>query len=129
MKYLLPLFLILSSCLGPKAKDDVLFPPIALAWPAVQDDVERGIQDGVDDGVLLPADVSALNLEVAALDDAIDAHEADETRTGWPGLRPWAERGVTDRREDGEIGPAGAAAGVERINQFSAAVAALPPEL
>lgn len=141
MKRFLPLLLLgaalalmLSSCAG-KHKDDVLFPPLVLAWPGVQDDVQRGLFDGFSDGVLTVEESAVLEARVAALDQAIGDKDSAAVRVGWfgiPGettsLRPWAERGVTDLLEDGEIGPTGAGSHTERIELFNASVAALPQE-
>jgi hypothetical protein len=101
------LLLLLPSCVSAKVKPQVLFPPAALTWPAVEEDFDRGLADGVADGDLTTAAAGALRAEGDRFEDALEQRDLAGLRgVPWElGLQPWAARGVEDKLADGEIGP------------------------
>ena len=94
-----------SSCIGRKVDDLALFSPAALTWPAVEQDFERGLADGVEDGDLVADSAAILRMEGHALEEALDNRDRDALRgVPWPAMEEWASRGIQDKLSDGEIG-------------------------
>lgn len=127
MKYLYPfLLLILTSCLGAQqaARDTALMSAFAASWgtdeAGVRSDTLRGIADAVEDGDLVTADL-ILGL-VAQMQAVIDAQDRSELRTvPWPALELYAERGIQDRVDDGEMAAQAALFLTRRLERFSEA--------
>lgn len=117
----------LGGCAGTAAREHVALPAARTAYESVINDVERGIADGLADGELNQTQADALNAQAQQLRIALAFNDLDEAApaivaAAWPVLKPWAERGVADRLEDGEIGPGVAASFTERINNFTEAL-------
>jgi hypothetical protein len=113
---------------GNAARERALLPALRSAWPGVEADVQRGVNDGLDDGDLTGSASDALMASADRLEKSLSATiEEAKSVTGkeWPALHPWAARGVMDRVDDGEIGAGVAASLNERIVQFDAAIDAL----
>jgi hypothetical protein len=121
---LVVLALAASACAGAKAREHVLLPAVRMAWPAVQDDVLRGIEDGIADGELTSMQVAELQSRTFHLGMTITAsYDPDAFAVaGWNTLEPWAHRGIQDRVDDHEIGPGVAESFRERVLNFSAAI-------
>jgi len=128
--------LLLSCCTASchasmRAKAEVLSPAIAAAWEApsgVEADVERGIVDAMQDGEMGSAESVDVRQSFYALDEAIESGSVDAIRArirDWTRLAPLARRGVLDRYDDGEIGFGGMQIFLERIDNLTAALAAL----
>lgn len=114
------LSIVPSSCTANRVKPSALFPPAQLAWPAVQEDFQRGIADGVEKGDLTSESSSALLDEGTQLGTALDKRDLDGVRaTPWGTLEPWAERGIADKQVDGDIGPGVAASLREQLSNFT----------
>jgi len=108
-----------TGCVSPQAKERVLAPAVELAWPGVRDDLQRGISDGLEDGEI--DEETAAGLSDQVFDIGVALAEDDFEALGlapWEALEVWADRGVQDRVDDGEIGPGVAVSRIERIDQF-----------
>ena len=129
LKWLALSCLVLASgCAGSSgdaARERALLPSLQLAWPAVEDDIQRGVLDGVEDGDLSKSKSEALlasanRLEASLSEDLNQARSV--TAFEWPIVHPWASRGVIDRLDDGQIGPGVAESFDERIKNFDEGV-------
>jgi len=123
-------FVIVAGCAGTSgdlASERALLPPLRNAWPKVEADIVRGVQDAVADDDLAPSAADDLLWSADRLESSLDF--LDQARAiapvEWPRLHPFAKRGVDDRVDDGELdlGPAGSF--LERIKQFDAGIAKL----
>lgn len=119
------LALCLAACLSVRAKPAALFPAAVLAWPAVEADYERGMQDGLQDGDLSLAVFGQLDAEGVALEAALTTRSVEGVRAApWASeMRAWAARGIQDKLDDGEIGFGVAASLSEQLENFSAVIA------
>jgi len=123
--------LLMLSCATPRVKSEVLSPAISAAWEApsgVEADVERGIADAVEDGDLHRLDSIDIRQTLYDFDAAIESGSVGAIRARlheWRDLAPFARRGVYDRHEDGELGTGGTSILLERIDNLTAALAAL----
>jgi len=103
-------------------------PALRSAWPGVEADVQRGVNDGLDDGDLKGEAANALVASSDRLEASLSTNLDDAravTTIEWPLIHPYALRGVLDRVDDGDIGAGVAASLNERITQFDAAIDAL----
>lgn len=123
---LLSALLVLTSCLGTQqaARDDALMGGFALSWgtdeSGVRSDTIRGIADAVEDGDLASAD-GMLGL-VAQMQAVVDTRDRSSLATvPWPTLEPYAERGIQDRIDDGEMVAQTAVFLTRRLERFSEA--------
>jgi hypothetical protein len=116
-----------SACIGARTKQAAEFPPAELAWPGVRGDYVRGLADGMADGELAQADVDNLSMLGVQLGSAIDARDLNALRlVPWSkAMRPWADRGIADKLEDGEVGPTVAAELAERVVLFTETIQSL----
>jgi len=120
-------FLLSCPSLGA-GPDDALFAPIQHSWdgtdenPGVEQDVLRGLQDGFNDGDIDALQLAAAQGDVKELDAAIEDEDSIEVKMEWPPLRSWAERGVQDRFDDGQVSEGIKESFMERILQFSKAI-------
>lgn len=120
---LLTVSLFFSSCIGSRAKAATLFPAAELAWPAVQEDFLRGVADGVEDGELVESAAAQLRSNGDSLGAALTARDVTALRgVPWPSMAPWAQRGVEDKLQDGEIGPGVRLSLLEQLANFSTAI-------
>lgn len=121
------LFLSLGSCVSSRARLGAQFPAASLAWPGVQGDYLRGLDDGVGDGELDVAEAANLRNLGAQLGAALDQKSTDELRlVPWSRImRPWADRGIQDKLDDVEIGPTVAEALRDRVVNFTATIESL----
>lgn len=120
---LLAASLFVQSCFGPRVKPAAVFPPAALAWPAVDEDVQRGIADAVEDGDLTQDAANALNTQALRIGTALTERDLETIRVApWSSLEPWAERGIADKVDDGEIGPGVALSLREQLAKFTEAI-------
>jgi hypothetical protein len=109
-----------SSCTANRTKPAVLFPPAQLTWPAVQEDLQRGIADGVEKGDLPSEASNTLLAECQQLGAALNARDLEAVRQApWSLLEPWADRGIADKLADGEIGPGVAVSLREQLGNFT----------
>lgn len=117
MKRFLPLLLVLASCLGTKARENGLLPPMRAAWAGVRVDV----QTGIDDAHL--ADPSAIMSAVVSLDSAIQTGDVVALSVApWTAIEPYGQRGIDVYLRNGDIGPMGAGSFRERLRQFGLAL-------
>ena len=121
---------IFASCasMGTAAREDALLPGVVLAWGddeyGVKSDTLRGIADAVEDGDL--ADDAAMLGFVAQIEVALNASEIDHVALSpWGVLSGYADRGITDRVDDGELVEATAAFLRRRLVNFNEAIALL----
>tara|TARA_R110000822_G_scaffold120633_3_gene254145 strand:- start:7463 stop:7882 length:420 start_codon:yes stop_codon:yes gene_type:complete len=130
MKHLLALPLVLVICalpflvacpsLGPKVDDLALFEPAQVTWSAVENDLLRGIEDGVSEGDLMPAAADNLRASADGMELALREKDRDALRLSpWSELEPWADRGIDDKLADGEIGPGVASSLREQLANFT----------
>lgn len=118
--------MLAPACIGSRTKPLALFPPVQLTWPAVEEDVLRGIADGVEDGDLAQDGANEMNTHTLAFGVAINASDLEGVRrVPWSAMRPWAERGIVDKIDDGEISPGVAASLREQLSNFTEAIVAL----
>lgn len=112
-------FLLTCSCAGTAARDNVLMPAIAQAWPGVKADAERGIAVVYSAG---PAPIEVM-LPLSRLDRAIfDGNRALVNLTDWLQTMPFTEQGISDRLTKGEIGPNVANSLRKRVQTFDEAI-------
>lgn len=117
------LVLCVAACAGTQVRDKVLEPAAGMAWDGIRDEISRGIADGIEDGDIGSAAADALRGEIALIDLAFDQDNTDSLADAkWLMLRPWAERGIDDKVEDGDIGPGVAQSFKERLVQFTKAL-------
>lgn len=112
-----------TGCAGKVARDEILMPALKLAAAGMSEDCYRGVSDALADGDLDQAEADQLLTRAAGLWFAIadgDREGIAERLAVWDELRPFAERGIQDMIDDVEIGPAGAASRIERLNNFEA---------
>lgn len=122
--FLIPI--LLCACIGPAADDFALFGPAANAWPAVEEDYLRGIDDGVADADLSSDAADVLRLRGDELGDALAEKDRHAVRVvPWTSMEPWAERGIADKVDDGEVGPGVAVSLLEQLRLFGVAIGRL----
>lgn len=124
MKKLLIVALLLASCAGTKARNDVMLPIAQKVWVNVQVDYEAGLADGLADGDL----TEPYSLELFTLGNEMTAalELGDVDSIPWSSvMRPWAVRGVQSAVEAGELGPNGSLILFQRIANFTAAISSL----
>ncbi len=119
----LPLLLLLAvaSCVGTKVRDAALMPAVASAWTGVKADVEKGMEDAKEAGDLTESTEAVLRVQLGHLDKAIankDRVALRALRPTWPGFKALAERGITRRVKDGEIGVGVSQSLLERVRNF-----------
>lgn len=133
MKHLFALPLVLAICalpflvacpsLGSKVDDVALFKPAQIAWSAVENDLLRGIDDGVSEGDLTTEAADDLRSDADDMEDALRAKDRDALRlVPWGELEPWAERGIDDKVIDGEIGVGVAGSLLEQLRNFTTVI-------
>lgn len=112
---------------GNTARERALLPALRSAWIGVEEDLDRGINDGMEDGAIDSGTAALLHVDAQALEDGLHASvdEAQAAAIRWPGLDSWAHRGVEDRVNDGENSAGVAESRHERIRQFAAALVEL----
>lgn len=121
---LLAITMLVASCAGPHSKAITLFPAADTAWPAVEEDFNRGVEDGVSDGDISPVEAAELRSHAAKLEVALDARDVYGVRdVPWTSMQPWASRGIDDQLEDGEIGPGVASSLREQLVNFTTTIA------
>lgn len=117
---------LLGGCsAGQIARDEVLMPAIMLAADGVKSDCYRGITDAVADGDLEQAAADEIHIRGAGFWWVIAERDRDgivERFPVWVELRPYGERGIQDMVDDIEIGVAGAASRIERLDLFEEAL-------
>lgn len=114
------------SCLGPRSKTLALFPAAELAWPAVSEDLHRGVEDGVADGDLVEGVAEKLLNEGDELAKALHAKDIEGVRAvPWTSLQPWVTRGIEDKLSDGEIGPGVAVSLREQLSNFTTTISTI----
>lgn len=126
----LALAVSLTSCLtGSKvARDEGLMPAAQLAWGndnyGVRSDTLRGIADALEDGDLV--DSGALLGFVEQMGDALELGDRAALRTvPWLTLSPYADRGIDDRVDDGEMVEQAAVFLRRRLENFDLAIETL----
>ena len=113
---------LMGGC-GTAARDNALMPAIRLSWTGVRDDVSRGVMDAYEDGDIDATQGSALNSSINTFEQAMDSRTTFATKAPiWPTLRPYGDRGIQDRVDDGEIGTGVAESLTERLDNFTEAV-------
>lgn len=118
---------IVTACqFGDTARESLLSPAAKTAWASVMEDADRGLAAGraadeLDDATLIDLQGKLTLVDVAVRGDAVTA----ATNATWELLIAWARRGVQDRVDMAELGAGGATSFNERIDQFTAALAAL----
>ena len=117
MMKLLPLFLVLLvGCPSTVVKEEVQIPLGANVWPAVRANILSGLSSETTD------ETTRLSIQsnVNTLTKGLDEEALSLIRlVDWTKLRSWAELGVADMVDSGEITPGVATSLLERIKQFS----------
>ena len=105
----------------------VRFQPAGMAWPAVENDYIRGIADGVEDGDLDATAAQMLYDQGYNLGEILSREDVEALYLiPWGAtMRPWADRGVADKLEDGEVGPLVADELLEQIINFTTVIQSL----
>ncbi len=117
---------LFASCIGSRSKSATLFPAAELSWPAVQEDYLRGVADGVEDGELVEPAAASLRSSGDKLGAALTARDVSTLRTiSWPSMAPWAQRGIEDKLQDGEIGPGVRLSLLEQVANFTTTITKL----
>lgn len=135
---LLPILFASTGCAGKVARDEVLMPAVRLAAPSVESDFDRGLADAVEDGDLTQPEADDISAQVEPLFQAIRDDDRQQVALhfqDWFTARPFAERGIQDRLDDGEISFGVAQSMQERLAQMEEALQKLselvmaPPEV
>lgn len=118
------LTLLLTSCVGTRARNETLLPAMELAWPGVVTDFGNGVQDGIADGDLTEEAAAGLMEMADTMGAAIEARETGVIITlPWESqMRVWAVRGIQSEVDAGRLGPNGAMILLQRVANFTAAV-------
>jgi len=110
----------LPACVADKVDPLALFGSANATWPAVEQDYELGLEDGLADG--------AITLEMTtkwrAFGDDMEAALAERDRTAllsvpWDLMEPWAGRGIQSELEKQRIGPTVAESLREQLSNFT----------
>ncbi len=117
---ILPILVLLAAaCAGTKARDKVLLPAVATAWPPVKKDAEAGA------ALLADASQKAIVTQrITDMDAAIAAKDRialAALRAGWPSIRAAAESRIQDRVKKGEISIGVSQSLLERVKKFEEA--------
>lgn len=105
--------LVLVSCAGATARQQVLLPAMRTAWPPIREVVETELQQAPD---------SATTAAVAAAESALQAGTSTAvTSVAWPLIDTAHESGLVRSVQAGAIGPGVADSLRERAKQFAAA--------
>lgn len=114
------------SCVGPRYKPSALFPGAELSWPAVEEDIDRGIADAQEDGELTQTAADNWRFEANKLELGLKSRNLEMVRLApWDGLEPLANRGIDDKLSDAEIGPGVAVSLREQLRNFSETITQL----
>ncbi len=120
------LIFVAGACAGARARENVLIPSMAVAWPGIEADARVGVE------ALGAANVPAGALQ--ALDAMAPALESKDPvqvlSVNWPMVEPLALTGIAERLRRKEVGPNGAESLRNRVLQFSDAfrqLASPPP--
>ncbi len=115
-----------SSCAAERVEGIALFEPAQLTWPAVENDLHRGLEDAAEDGDLTEAAADSLRSEGAKLERALAEQSREGVRkVAWLSMEPFADRGIDDKLGDGEIGPGVAQSLREQLRNFTATITRL----
>lgn len=116
----------LSSCVSDKTIDLALFVPAAAAWPQVESEYLRGIEDGEADGVLAEIKANELRTYGWTLATAMDEKNRGLLLSvEWEAMEPWAARGIEDALNKGDIGAGVKVSLVEQLAKFTETIYAL----
>lgn len=106
----------LPSCLSSATKEKVMMPSIVQVWPAVKADIERGLEVSIID----TSELDRLTGQIQILDTSFKNNDLDTLQeVEWMDLAPYAEKGIQDRIQQGEISEGVAVSFRERILRFS----------
>lgn len=103
-------FALCFSCLGTRARDDVMMPAVQMAWVGVHADLDRGIAIKGD---------TAASASVQALDEAITTgNRLMVSSVSWDKLEPFGQAGINDYVAKQEIDELVALSLRERLHNF-----------
>jgi hypothetical protein len=109
MKYLIPLVLVLTSCVSTRVENSTLIPAIVTAWPAVRADIMEATEPPI--------------ATIAVMDQAVEAESKPLLRqVPWGILKSAATEGIQNQLEAETIGVNGAILLLEQLEQFDAAM-------
>lgn len=100
--------ILLLSCAGQKARDNVLIPSLEAAWASMRVEAERG-------GLVTPAQLDTFQV-------ALQDRNKTVIVASWPPIRPSVAAGIKAQEAAGEIGPGVAASKWERLENFDEAI-------
>lgn len=114
--YLILLLLLLTSCVGIAARDEIMMPLAERIYSKVREHVLIGINDGFEKGDVTEARAKLVMDADEALLAALKAGDrAAATAVDWSLLEPWATRGVKRMIADGVISEGVATSLYQRI--------------
>ena len=123
MKHWIVTLLMLSSCIGTKARQEVLNPAAQTVWANVSVDYQLGLDDGYANGELSEAELVTFTGFGEQMTDALETGDvALLTAVPWVSMQPWAVRGVTSEVAKGNLGANGSVLLIQRINRFTAMI-------
>lgn len=115
-----------ASCVVPNTRETTLFTPAQMAWPDVEVDYLRGVDDGVSEGDLVMPAADRLRTEATRMRSALKDKNINALRmVPWPTMAPWAQRGIDDALADGELGPTVAESARLHLENFNSVIARL----
>lgn len=116
-------FALTTGCVSKKAVPQALFPAAQLTWPDVEKDYLRGLQDGLEDGVLEAASKAQYELDGARLGVALKERDVFGVKTvPWGTMAPWVERGIQDQIQDQDISIGVAESLREQLKNFTTVI-------
>ena len=119
---------LISGCLSPKTKREVILPAAIYAWPGVREDLERGINAYLQSPLLSPEAADALLAQILVLDRSLKNKDLNTLRSvNWLELAPWAEKGIEEKILSGEISPRVAESLRERLLNFTHVMGMMQP--
>lgn len=111
---------VLHACFARRGEPTVLFPPAQIAWESISIEYVRGIEDGEQDGDVSAPLADDLREMGTDLGQSLVAQDRVALRAiNWSVMRPFAQRGIDDKLDDGEIGPGVANSLEERLDNFT----------
>jgi len=119
--------LLVSGCsmlgvAGRETRENVLPPLVAEAWPCVEADVVRGINDARNEFDIEIDTAAEAVRRTGEWSMAVAVGEAGPIvelyRRDWARFSYYADRGIADRVDDNEIGPGVAESRLERVRKF-----------
>ena len=126
MRKFIIIMLLVASCAGLSAREEILMPAMKIAWIAISKNVEQGIEAALSTEDIDMNEAAGIRSEIIAMDSALaSGNPMRVADVNWHRLRRIAEQGIEARRLEGEIGYGVARLLKSRLQKFHEAYVAL----